>query len=657
MVMRARAVPVLVREPSIGAGLGARLDELCEFAPTDASREDTVFWFVRLVTWLRPRRGEGETSRARFLETQLDRNPVFRRNVAAALNRLVLSSHLDDFFASGGLSREFHLLGAIRGALAGALLPIPCDTPEVEPVLRLAFRESDLGWLRRGRAVTLMASLLDEPARAALLRAIKSGMLDLAHQLAAQAHAPSVRGLAPGARSPFRGLPDGVVAFQDAAGDPAPALAALRGRAGEARRRIDELRAELGSRGADLNTTFQLHRMTQQLGRLVTLAAALVAPGDGEVARLTTAIVRSSLRNDRGAHLLRHSSALLVQNLVDTTAEAGRSYLDASPSWTKALGAGLGGGAIMAAATIGKLLLAKLHLSPFHEGVAFSVNYGSAFVAAYLLHCTIATKLPANTAAALARCVQAGGGHRARLAAFAATWRATVRLQLAGLAGNVLAVVPLVLAVDAVVRRLSGAHLLSPAKAEHVVATQSILGPSLLFAALTGVFLWGSGLVGAACDNWARLSRLEEAFATSVTAMRTVGAARARVVVKRVVRRFGGVVGNATLGVLLGLVPALFAIVGLPVEIRHVTVSSASVALAAVTSDGPGLLAAVLGVVAIGVVNVAVSFALALWLALRPTEGAPERTSPRALARLGLTRWSSWRLSLGDKAPAAPSGA
>jgi site-specific recombinase len=98
---------------------------------------------------------------------------------------------------------------------------------------------------------------------------------------------------------------------------------------------------------------------------------------------------------------------------------------------------------------------------------------------------------------------------------------------------------------------------------------------------------------------------------------------------------------------MLGGVPAAFAIVGLPVQIRHVTVSTGSVALVWASHAGARteVALAIAGVAVIGIVNVAVSFAFALWLALRPVQ-SQTRALPRALISIGLKRWVTGRASV-----------
>jgi site-specific recombinase len=427
----------------------------------------------------------------------------------------------------------------------------------------------------------------------------------------------------------------------DAGPDDPATLAALLGRIRQCSLSLGTHRAELVERGANLNTTFQLARLEQQLARLALLSRLRQTASDELVAEASASIVKTVLQSVNGARLFRQSSDLLVQNLVDTAANVGRAYIDEDRSaWRAAFFAGAGGGVLMAGATLLKFFLMSLHLPTIYEGIAYSLNYGAAFCAAYLLHFTIATKLPAQTAAALARSVQAGGGHGARLRVFGDVWRRVLRVLVAGLVGNVVVVGPLCFLTDLVATHLLGHHLLSATTAHHVLSSNSALSPSALYAALTGLFLWMSSLIGASGDNWSRLTRLADRLATNRTAMKRLNPARARSLASGIADRAGGLLGNMSLGFMLGAVPAAFAIFSLPVEIRHVTVSTGSVALAVARGDAsPADIAfAWLGVLVIGLVNLAVSFLLALGLALRATNGMRISASANALVWIGLRR-------------------
>lgn len=618
-----------------------RLDVLCEFAPSDGEHEERVLWLTDLVGWLRPARGERFAPRLRFLAARLGQRPESQAAVAQAIARLVSAIEVERLLAYGGIPLEFHFAGAVREWLTLHTLPTACRTSDGASVLRIALVEADLGWIGEPDLMAFLRGFVDAALAESLARALRGALTDLAHQLVAQAHAPNVRRLAAGERSPFHGLYEAVVTFDAAPTDDA-GYRALRGRVRQCSLLLRAHGAELVERGASLNTTFQLRRMGEQLRRLDVLASVRHDPSDHAVTEALVAIAKDVVRGASGRRLFTRSADLLAQNIVDSAAEVGRSYLDEEHSSFRAAAlAGAGGGAIMAGATLAKYTLAALHLPPLYEGVVFAINYAAAFCAAYLLHFTIATKLPAHTAAVLARSVQGGEGHRARLRAFVTVFRSTVRLQIAGLFGNVIVAGPLALVVDQAFRRIAGRHLVSEHTAEHILTSTSLLGPSFLFAGLTGVFLWVSSLVGAFGDNWTRSAALADRLATNRRVLRRIEATRARAWADLVVGRVGGLAGNATLGLLLGLVPAAFVIAHLPIEIRHVTVSTSAVALA--LSQGGGTRAevalALSGLVVIGVVNVVVSFVLALVLALRASQGLRAAPASIALVRIGLGRW------------------
>jgi site-specific recombinase len=620
-----------------------RLDELCEFAPREGAEEQLVLWFVRLVAWIRPRDGQRVGGRLRFFAAQMAHQPEWRDNVSATLGNMLERVDMARLLAYGGIPLDFHFGGAVKEWLLERALPSACKTEDGAQIMRLAFVLPDLEWLGDRDTVAFFRGLCPTSRIAPLDDALREALVDLSHQIVAQAQSPGIRRLARADRSPYRGLFEAAATFNSAPEDPS-AFNALRGRVRQCALLLQSHRSELAYRGADLNTTFQLTRMQEQLDR-VDLLARLRHDASTESLRDTAvAIVGDVVRSGSGKRLLTRSADLVVQNIVDSAASVGRAYLDdAQSSWGAAFRAGAGGGALMVLATVLKFLLASLRLPALYEGLAFSVNYAGVFCAAYLLHFTIATKLPAHTAAALARSSQSGPGHRARLTAFVSVWRTALRLQLAGLLGNVAVAAPLAVLLDECESRAFGSHFLSAEKAEHVLSSTSVLGPSVVYAALTGLLLWISSLVGAWGDNWARVNRLSDRLATNRHVMTRVSAARARRFADVVAERVGGLLGNASLGFLLGGIPAAFAIAHLPVEIRHITVSTSSVALAFARGAGTRSEAAlaVLGLLVIAVVNVVVSFVLALWLALRATQGMRASVSSHALVRIGFRTWAA----------------
>jgi site-specific recombinase len=617
-----------------------RLDELCEFAPSDAEPGELVFWFVQLVRWLRGAGNEKKGLRLRYLRTQLEQHPPWHDNVSRCLTELVNSWDFEQLLAYGGIARDFHFVGAVREWLAFRGLPIACNTSDAASVLSLSFEDADSAWLADTELGPLALSLIDASARPELQRALEDALVDLGVQLVAQAHSPSVRNLTRVERSPFRGLNQAVEELlAQSPNERAPER--LHGRIKQCLLLIGTHKRELVGRGADLNTTFQLDRMSQQLKRAQLLVSVLCSSQPQQLGSACISVVMAVTRNTSGRRLLSRSSDLLLQNLIETAASVGRGYLDDEhSSWRAAFSMGAGGGALMAVATLIKFELASWHLPTFYEGIVFSLNYATIFCTAYLLHFTIATKLPAHTAAALAKSVQEKTGHWPRVRSFLGIWRAMVRLQVAGLLGNVLVAAPFAYLLDVAFYQLRGHHILDAHAVQHVLEANSVWGPSALYAALTGVLLWLSSLVGAAADNWTRVTGMVERLASNLHVMRSVGQRRARPVAQWLVERFGGLTGNAALGFMLGGIPASAAIASLPIDIRHVTVSASSFALAYASGRGQPaqLWLAAVGVIAIGAINVSVSFALALQVALGSRTGKAHG-SARALVKVAIGRW------------------
>jgi site-specific recombinase len=164
--------------------------------------------------------------------------------------------------------------------------------------------------------------------------------------------------------------------------------------------------------------------------------------------------------------------------------------------------------------------------------------------------------------------------------------------------------------------------LVSEHDAEHVLQALTLQGPTALFAAFTGVLLFASSLIAGWVENWFVYHRLESALTHHLGLMHRLGAARTARWAAWWRHNISGVAANVSLGLMLGLLPPLLAFMGLPLEARHVTLSTGQLA-AAVGTLGWGVLLSsgfwwcVAGIVATGALNLGVSFWLALQLALR----------------------------------------
>jgi site-specific recombinase len=277
---------------------------------------------------------------------------------------------------------------------------------------------------------------------------------------------------------------------------------------------------------------------------------------------------------------------------------------------------------VIAGTTFAKFAIYTLGLSAFWAGMAAGSNYAISFVIIMLLHWTVATKQPAMTAPAMAATLAGGASEDSEIEAFVDRVAQLIRSQAAGIAGNLMVCGPLVLAVQLVWQALFGSTLVGTQDAEHVLHSLTLLGPTAFHAAFTGVLLFASSLIAGWAENWFVFHRLDSAIAWNPRFVAALGAARAQRWSRWWRRNISGLAANVSLGLLLGLVPAVAGFFALPLDVRHVTLSTGQLAAAAGALGlpvlrEPGFWWCVGGIAVTGLLNLVVSFALAFKVALR----------------------------------------
>jgi site-specific recombinase len=197
-----------------------------------------------------------------------------------------------------------------------------------------------------------------------------------------------------------------------------------------------------------------------------------------------------------------------------------------------------------------------------------------------------------------------------------------IRSQAAGILGNLAVCAPVVLLVQLAAQAAFGTPLVREHDAEHVLETITLLGPTPLYAAFTGVLLFASSLIAGWVENWFVWHRLDSAIAWNPRFVARLGAARAQRWSTWWRSNISGLASNISLGLMLGIIPALAAFFAMPIEVRHVTLSTGQLA-AAVGALGFGVVATSLfwwcvgGIAVTGVLNLTVSFVFAFKVAMR----------------------------------------
>jgi len=384
---------------------------------------------------------------------------------------------------------------------------------------------------------------------------------------------------------------------------------------------IERVRRKAGENGVSIRLTHLLARLRQLISRLHELLDLTVAENQAQNAiRLFKTLVTAVQTSHHVQGFIGESVSLMARNITDHASRHGEHYIaeDRAAWWAMARSAA-GGGMIIGIMAMLKIQLSQLHLPPLTEGIAFGLNYGIGFVLIHLLGFVVATKQPAMTAAAIAATLQEA---RPRdLERLGDLVQNVVRTQFVAVLGNVGLAVPMACLIALVWPIIFGVPAASPEKAMTLLHDLDPLhSGALFFAGFAGVGLFLSGLVSGYFDNQARYDHLPARIAHA-PALKWLGEKRSRRLGGYLDAHYGAILGNLFFGMYLGVVGVLGKLTGLPVDIRHVAFGSANVGTSAMLLDSASLFTllpwAVAGVIGIALINLIVSFTLALYVAMK----------------------------------------
>ena len=391
---------------------------------------------------------------------------------------------------------------------------------------------------------------------------------------------------------------------------------------------LNQIRKRALSVGTSLHLSYILARSEQSLGRLRELVAILISADryhEGAISAWSSFAREAFLAENRRNSLryyMTQLSRLLAVRVTENAARSGEHYIcenrsDYRQMWRSAAGAGvlIGGMALL------KIFAAGLHAPLFVEAFLFSMIYGLGFVAIYLLGLTVATKQPAMTAQTLASHLSDLKPNRsADLERLVDVVAAVCRSQLAAIGGNVMLALPVAIAIGWGLSEWLGQPVVGMEKGAHLLADLDPLSWAIPHAAIAGFYLFLSGLITGYFDNQAAYSDFGARIARLRWLRRLTGKDRALRFGNYLQAHMGGIMGNFLFGCMLGSTGVVGTILGLPLDIRHIAFSSANIGYALVSFDFAlplrAVLWATLGIAAIGLTNLAVSFALALRTAL-----------------------------------------
>jgi site-specific recombinase len=614
---------------------------------------DEITLVVGLVSKIRPRKSADATHAEHMIGALchiLGRRPELRAALRTALLKLLGAHKPVSLYVESGILPSTGFFTELYRRVSHKRLPEAIDPNYLKDIFALVFtRHDDEVWVNAVpdvRWLELLAALRfdEQPADVGLplpVRGILDAVLVLSYRISSIGLEPELIRNEPSLEefaSPFLTQNDEVgeyleqfsLAWADTSlefQDERHILVLL----DQCAQIIQKIRRTASRSGTSISLTFLLQRLTQQLERmehLLAILAALREEKSGEralplfVGLFKTLVSGECHKNDVRQHW-RESLELLALRVTENASRTGEHYITSTRSeYFALLKSAMGAGLIIAFMAVLKLQLSKEHLPPLTEALLFSLNYGLGFMLIHILHFTVATKQPAMTASAIAASISEQGGNSRDMESLTSIIAQTLRSQLAAILGNVLVVIPMAMLIAWGVMQATGVHFIPPEKAHHLMEDiDPIHSLAVFYAAIAGVCLFLSGLIAGHHDNLAVYNRIPQRLKQLRWLERLLGKARLSRVADYVENNLGALAGNFYFGCMLGGVTAIGVLFGLPVDIRHITFSSAYLGFSLIgldfTMQPQELWLGVLGIALIGLTNLVVSFTLALSVAMK----------------------------------------
>ncbi len=603
---------------------------------------DPIQLLAEIVDAVRPSGLSKVKNATRSLKALCDilrENEIYAHYLHDAVLNLIQAYRPISIFADSGIQPSSGFFSELRRRVSHQVLPEAIDTRYLKDIFALIFTQaSDEQWVLAQPDeiwLQLMDVLHFDDAEPVIVEAIYQELLKASQILS---YRLSAAGLEPELvknhedlekhTSPFIIQNEEITTVVNADSASETDISHVLIMLEQCRQVITKTRKNSSQTGTSIRLTFLLQRMTQQLDRLETIFSIIVGIKNKTTVKIEalslfkTLVYAECHKNDVRQHF-RENVELIALRVTENASRAGEHYITVTRSeYFKLMRSAIGAGFIIAIMAVLKILIGKQHFAPLTEAILFGLNYGLGFVLIHALHFTVATKQPAMTAAAIASSIGSSDGKTKDLDKLVKTISQTMSSQTIAIVGNVMVLLPLSILISWVIFHLTGNHFVDVEKA-HQLLTENDPSKSgaVLYAGVAGVCLFLSGLIAGYHDNLAIYNKIPQRLAALKWLQKLLGKPRLNRLANYIENNLGALAGNFYFGCLLGGMSGLGVLLGLPIDIRHVTFASAFIGFSAFTLDfnltTHMFLMAGLGIYLIATMNLAVSFGLALYVAMK----------------------------------------
>ncbi|MFT3697872.1 MAG: hypothetical protein QM831_32325 [Kofleriaceae bacterium] len=558
-----------------------------------------------------------QLSRIKHLIQVLEDHPDVASTLAKTLESVFWESKSVALFAESGMPGDRGLLGETFERIAQRILPRPPDDEDLDRFVSRLFRaRRDCAWITEAPVEVfqklgellgnIWQPIFDGMKDAIALLCTRISALGLSAPLRERSDAMLVRD------NPFFRLP--LVSLEEM-----PMVIA------ECRSQLDVIRRNLESSGVSVDVVYRvdsIERMLRRTARLLTVLDEQKASNRAaEVQKMLGVLTLGRIEDQSIRQLGKENLGIVARKMIERVGGTEELRVAATKKdYAKMLVSAAGGGAIAALAVMGRFFVAWGQFAPFIDGMFTGCVYAGSFVIMQLIGMTFALKQSSMTGATLAASLRETNGKR-DIDHVVATIAKLSRTQFAAVVGNIVAIAALAIGIDLLWNLATGDHFLdTKTTAPAVIGSLSVgkIG-TFTFAAITGVLMFLSGLASGWLENWMLYRRIPEAIRKHRSIAGRVAGKKSLDRIATFLERHVAGLGNAiVLGFLLALTPIFFKLFGIPMDVRHVTLAAGRLVFAGCAAGFSHVtVTAIIGIVVIGLINFAVSFALALWVALR----------------------------------------
>lgn len=381
--------------------------------------------------------------------------------------------------------------------------------------------------------------------------------------------------------------------------------------------------SKYGISGKINQSLLKIRQQTQRISEIVNLLI-IDQPEDIVIKskQLIFNILSYKSHKNNISDLINDSTRLISHLITNHTAETGSHYITSSrKQYMKMFYKASGGGIIVGALCVLKMLYGFMPGSDFFHAFLYSLNYAMGFVMIYLMGFTLATKQPAMTAATMTKVLSEQESTKNNYTEFADLVSKLFRSQFIAFVGNVLLSFPIALLIIYGLDVFFSQNLAVEKSDKLLKDLDPFESKAILHACIAGFYLFISGIISGNIGNNSVFYQIPDRIAKNLPIRRMFGVRFAKSLSKYYAKNWAGIISNFWFGVFLGATAPVGLFFGLDLDIRHITFAAGNFAIGLYGKDfivGSSVFwTSFITVFIIGFFNFLVSFSLSMFLAFR----------------------------------------